>query len=309
MRASLAGWISDAEALRHEEQFQVPQLSVNLGYLHARKDDLYLALVGQLFDQMREGGASLDDWARLGNAFTQFSSAEKEAELANMGIGIDETRLFAAAAFYLGGFPASALLTLRERRFQAANRFQRACFELLARPVAIKSQLVSIILRAVRTGNLQTVDRLQQLVERVASPALHIGPERWITTQLFLHLLTRFRETNIRAVLPDGTSDFWTPLVSSLLEQRPPAWGFFPSQIEAIRAGLLDRPDTFSLQMPTGAGKTAICETLLFRHLRLRPQEAAVLLVPYRSLASELRGTVVRRLNGMGVPAGFAYGG
>lgn len=309
MRASLATWISDTDALRHQEQFRIPQQSVNLAYLHVRRDDFYLALVGQFFAQMREGGAAPEDWARLGNAFHQVSRADKESDLAEIGIGIDETRLFAAGAFYLGGFPASALLTIRERRFKAANRIQRACFELLARPLTIRSPVVGALLTALRTGNLQTVARTEEIVARYATAALRIGPETWIPTQLFLCLLRRFRETNIRAVLPEGGSDFWTPLVSSLLDQRPPAWDFFPSQIEAIRAGLLDRSETFSLQMPTGAGKTALCETLLFRHLRTRPEAAAVVLVPYRSLASELRGTLVRRLNGMGVPAGFAYGG
>src|ERR1035437_360452 len=61
--------------------------------------------------------------------------------------------------------------------------------------------------------------------------------------------------------------------------------------------------------MPTGAGKTALCETLLFYHLSAQPDTVAVLLVPYRSLASELRGSLVRRLNDMGISARCAYGG
>lgn len=277
MRETLARWISDAGAMRHEDQFQIPQPSVRLAYLNERKDDFYLALVGELFHHLRDGEAAPDDWARLGNAFTQFARTEKEAELSQMGVRVDETRLFAATAFYLGGFPASALLTLRERRFTPANRIQRACFELLARPAAINSPIVLALFEAIRTGQLGVLVRIQQIVERHALKALQISPETWIPIQLFLRLLRRFRQTNIRAVLPDGTSEFWTPLVASLLKQTPPTWDFFPSQIEAVRAGLLDSSDTFSLQMPTGAGKTAICETLLFRHLRLHPLEAAVL--------------------------------
>jgi superfamily II DNA/RNA helicase len=61
--------------------------------------------------------------------------------------------------------------------------------------------------------------------------------------------------------------------------------------------------------MPTGAGKTTLCETLLFDHSQRHPLEVAVLLVPYRSLASELRGGVVRRLNGLGISSRCAYGG
>ena len=126
-------------------------------------------------------------------------------------------------------------------------------------------------------------------------------------SRLVERLLRRFSRTNIRAVLPDGWSDFWTPLVTSLISRF--AWEFFPSQIKAIERGMLDSPDTCSLQMPTGSGKTALCETLLYRHAGMTAETVAVLLVPYRSLASELRGSLVARLNAMGISARCAYGG
>ncbi|NLF78308.1 MAG: DEAD/DEAH box helicase [Chloroflexi bacterium] len=72
---------------------------------------------------------------------------------------------------------------------------------------------------------------------------------------------------------------------------------------------MLGGETTFSIQMPTGAGKTALSETLLFYHLTKRPADAAILLVPYRSLAAELRGSLVKRLRHMGVQVRCAYGG
>jgi hypothetical protein len=138
---------------------------------------------------------------------------------------------------------------------------------------------------------------------------LAAGPVEWVPAKLLEHLTHRFRSANIRAVLPDGASGLWNPLVMSLLDRTPPAWEFFPSQIAAITGGLLDRDESYALQMPTGAGKTALCETLLFAHLQRRLGDAAILLVPYRSLASELRTTLVRRLNAMGLRARCAYGG
>src|SRR5262249_2261603 len=87
------------------------------------------------------------------------------------------------------------------------------------------------------------------------------------------------------------------------------SWEFFPSQIEAIERGLLQRIETFALQMPTGAGKTALCETLLYWNARTTDGTVAVLLVPYRSLASELRQSLVKELNAMSISARCAYGG
>src|SRR6185437_16131444 len=123
--------------------------------------------------------------------------------------------------------------------------------------------------------------------------ALEEGPEVWIVARLLRGLLERFQQTNLRAVLPQGADPFWTPLVSSLVDRQPSSWEFFPSQIQAIHGGLLSSANSYALQMPTGAGKTTLCETLLYWHLGAHPNDVAVLLVPFRSLASELKGTLV----------------
>jgi helicase len=165
------------------------------------------------------------------------------------------------------------------------------------------------LLDALRRGDMGALAAMQSVADQAAAAALTSGPDQWISARLFQQLLARFNATNVRAVLPNGGSDFWTPLVTSFLERSPPCWEFFPSQIEAIKRGLLERTDTFALQMPTGAGKTALCETLLYWHAKQTESEVAVLLVPYRSLASELRVTVVKRLNAMNISTRCAYGG
>ncbi|TAK01117.1 DEAD/DEAH box helicase, partial [bacterium] len=217
--------------------------------------------------------------------------------------------LFAAAAFYFGGYSASAYLTLKAADPADVTEYHRACYELLARPSTIRSPHVLTLLGAVKRGNLQVIrDRITETTEQEAN-ALQLGPDEWVGARLFRQMLERFNQTNIRAVLPDGEQDFWDPLVRSLLNRIPPVWDFFPSQIDAFRSGLLSSSSSFSLQMPTGAGKTALCETLLFYHLKKNPNDVAILLVPYRSLASELRGSLVKRLNRMGLYARCAYGG
>lgn len=120
---------------------------------------------------------------------------------------------------------------------------------------------------------------------------------------------TFFTVVNLRAVLPTRPAGFWDPLVQSLLTRSRSTWEFFPSQIHAIQGNLLTDGASFTLQMPTGAGKTTLCETLLFDHLQRHPNEAAVLLVPYRSLASELRRSLVKNLNDLNISSRCAYGG
>lgn len=310
MRASLARWMGDADALRHLEHFRVEQASIDLAHVRSRADDYYIALVGELFERMREGSADGQGWARLGNALAQLAADGQEEMLHAIGVSKSEATLFAAAAFYCGGFPASAHLTTRS--LDPANvesESYRACFDLMARPGTMRSAVGRRLIGALRRGDMPALDGIRGSASRSAQEALTAGPDAWITARLFERLVDRFHATNIRAVLPDGGSEFWTPFVASLLNRSPPSWEFFPSQIEAIQKGLLSRSDTFSLQMPTGAGKTALCETLLYSHAKRTESDVAILLVPYRSLASELRASVVRRLNAMGISSRCAYGG
>lgn len=310
MTASLNRWMADADALLHVEHFQVRQSTLELAHIRSRASDYYIALVGKLFQIMRDGAPGDPAWSRLGNAFAQLAASTDDQHLRLAGISKVEATLYAAAAFYCGGFPASAHLTIRSAPAPMAESEEfRACVDLLARPNQMTSQVGQTVLQALAAGNMELLVAMGQAVHLEQAAALRAGPDAWIPAKLLDRLLGRLLTTNVRAVLPDGGSGFWTPLVHSFLNRRPAAWEFFPSQIDAIQRGLLTRSETFSLQMPTGAGKTALCETLLYWHAKTSTSGVAVLVVPYRSLASELRNTVVKRLNRMGISARCAYGG
>lgn len=307
MTPSLLKWIGDADALRHMDRFGVLEIPITLGYQRTRKDDLYISLVGELFDRMRDGDAAPNDWALLGNALAQYGVPDRANELRGVGVSQSEAAIFSSAAFYFGGFPASACVIARSLLGSPHPEIERACIDLLARPLDVNSQTIRDIKAALIAGEMGAIDAIEAQTSEAANAALRISPDDWIPKRLLQSLLDRFGTTNLRAILPDGGSPFWTQLIASLVGRG--TWDFFPSQIAAIERGLLTRSDTFSLQMPTGAGKTTLCETLLFYHLRTHPDDAAVLLVPYRSLASELRGSLVRHLNQMGISARCAYGG
>lgn len=310
MRASLQGWINDADSARHLSHFSIAQIPIQLARISNRQEDYYISLVGELFRCINLPSCSSSDWAQLGNAFLQFSSETSNEQLRHYGVSQEDAALFAAASFYFGDFPASACLSMRNSPRPGDNESLRAaCFDFLARPPVLKSQIAQTLQNQLKAGAVEQLnDSIEQSVA-VAREALVEGPERWIAATLLSKLLIRFRQTNLRAVLPDGGADFWSPLVESLIDRRPSTWEFFPSQIEAIQGGLLVNTESYALQMPTGAGKTTLCETLLYWHLKRHLADVAIMLVPYRSLASELRGTLVRRLNAMGLPSRCAYGG
>jgi hypothetical protein len=310
MRASLQTWINDADMARHLGQFSVVALPIELAQIGSRLADYYISLVGELFDGIHSMNVPSDDWAQLGNAFLQFSKETPAEQVEALGISRDEAALFAAAAFYFGDFPASACLAMRQSiRPNDPQSPWAVCYDFLARPSDLGSQTAIEVREHLRSGDLLGLGDNVEASATEAQSALAEGPDTWVAAALLSRLLARFEASNIRAVLPDGGSAFWTPLINSFIDRKPSTWEFFPSQIQAIERGLLGNAESYSLQMPTGAGKTTLCETLLYWHLKRNPTHVAIMIVPYRSLASELRHSLVRRLNGLGIAARCAYGG
>jgi helicase len=308
MTNSLSQWIAAADTLRHLEHFQIREIPLEVGFLRTRSDDYYTSLVGELFDRMRENAPESLEWARLGNAFVQYADNDWRAMTSN-GINSAEAALYAATSFYCGGYPASAYLSMLQIRPIPEAGLQRACYDLLVRPAEPTSNEVSSLLTYLRSNDLAALAAANEQSRVNALLALPQGPDAWVLARLYQQLLARFSAVNLRAVLPDRGIGFWNLFVESLISRRPSTWEFFPSQIEAIRGNLLNDGPSFTLQMPTGAGKTTLCETLLFDHLQRHPNEAAIFLVPFRSLASELRRGLVQNLNAMGISARCAYGG
>jgi hypothetical protein len=73
MRESLQSWIRDADALEHVDAFRLKTQLGETDYLQGRLDDLYFALVGELFEHLRESYNDGQEWSRLGNALAQVS--------------------------------------------------------------------------------------------------------------------------------------------------------------------------------------------------------------------------------------------
>ena len=295
---------------RHLGQFSIAEMPIELAQIGSRLEDYYISLVGELFHGVNSPDTPSDDWAQLGNAFLQFSKDMPSEQVGGLGISSDEAALFAAAAFYFGDFPASACLAMRHSaRPPDAQSSWAACYDFLARPSNLASQTAIEVQEHLRSGNLIGLSDGIDACVAVEQNALANGPDVWVAAALLSRLLARFEESNVRAVLPQGGTPFWTPLISSFIDRKPSTWEFFPSQIQAIEGGLLANSESYSLQMPTGAGKTTLCETLLYWHLKRNPNDVAIMIVPYRSLASELRSSLVRRLNALGIAARCAYGG
>lgn len=303
MRQILRKWVADSDTRENIRAFDLQSQSSILGYQAGRANDLYFSLTDELFDCLREEPEDPRDWATLGNALAQLGRTF-------VGVKRSDAMFFSATAFYSGGYSASAYLTMQEADPQDWTlEAYRACYDLLARPDQLISEQVTALVDALRDGRLEEIERAVVDANEAAKEAREQGPEKWVACHVYASLLERFDRVNLRAILPQGGSPRWNPLIESFLDRTPPVWDFFPSQISTIREGLLESDSTYSLQMPTGAGKTALAETLIFSHLTRNPDDVAVLLVPFRALARELRSSLAKRLSSVGLPTKTIYGG
>jgi helicase len=303
VRGTLRSWIVEAQIQQSADDFALDASTGQLDYSDRRRMDLYIALVGELFDLIRSSDGEPRDYATVANAL--------EVEARRLaGTNQSDAHFFSAVAFFMGGYSASAYLAMQRvrRRTLTAPR-ARATLDLITRPRVIRSTRVRDLLDLIRSGTSGGLSASAEKARFIANEVIDDGPEAWISRYLYGKILGRLTETNVRAVLPDGNSQVWDPLVNSFLERRPPVWDFFPSQIQAIESGLLTSTESFSLQMPTGAGKTALMETLIFSHLANSPEDLVVLLVPFRALARELRTTLAARLERVGLKTRTIYGG
>lgn len=304
MRDDLRRWIADADTRGKAGILARDELMPDLAYQEGRDSDLQSTLTGELFNLIRYGTDDPRDWGTVANGFTRLSRRLE-------GPPRSDLFFYAAAAFYLGGYSASAYLTIRKaRRDHLEFDFYAACYDLLARPDTVQSSQVIELLAALRSGDPFTVQLARDTAVTAVEEARATGPDAWVSAVVFAALLEKFVATNVRAVLPGGQDSNWDPLVNSFISRRPPVWDFFPSQRVAIEAGLLTSDETYSLQMPTGAGKTALIETLIFSHLSSRTEDSlAVVLVPFRSLGTELRASLGQNLTALGYPTRTIYGG
>jgi hypothetical protein len=307
MRESLTEMVSSGDGWKQATDLNLSPPDL-FSPVSRRFDDLFIALVGEFFDLVRQKDADPTAWSALGRGLSLFASDQHVCDKA--GVSRFEAAAMAASAFYMGGFPASAFVTLRAFPISAqASEARRYAYDLLLRPSVLRSEGGGRLSRALMDGNLAAIEEEAKAASLDARKALYEGPGEYAAARMLEAQLRRFALANLRAVLPDGSTPFWTDWVQSAVGRRPPMWEFFPSQIEAIEAGFLVKDEPFSLQMPTGAGKTSICELLVYSELKRNPSATSIMLVPYRSLASELRGSIVSRLSKLGVPSRSVYGG
>ncbi len=313
MNSRLRSLMAQMESWEAANEFGIPEKDWAKYEVRTRSDDLYVACICEIFDALRledqkKRESTLDSLAKILVIYSR-SAAARHLK----GIEQKLNQLYAAGLFYLAGRPASATFLVRQLNTLPAglNGEEIFLYDFLARNVsrdAVLNKPVAAFIESADDNMLDVATR--ELHGRVKS-GLESDARQFIAATLAEKALQRFATTNVwtslRQRAPDFSAKAWRPFF--LNGKSFAMWELLPSQILGLAAGLLDDADiTVSLQMPTSAGKTSLCEVLLFNEVKVRKKKV-LFLVPFRALAAEIRSGMSARLEASGIEIMASHGG
>ena len=304
-------WIAESESWQSFIDFKLNQKDQADYPFLKRWEDFYLSLMSSGFDSI---GTVLKetnnrDYVSLAKGLVIYSLDEKNKYFS--GVDVKDNILYASGFYYLAGFPASAFLL--SKRFSIDSyetEIDQFISSFLRREFIEANEYNYILKDYLESGNLEILDRLLRILHAEKTHALDHGYRTYSSLKLAQSLITHFKQNNIWSDLlsqnPD--EDVWSDYIQRNIRKSVPIWSFFPSQQKAIESGALNQ-DSFSFQMPTSAGKTALSELLIYYTRRTNLDSKILYLAPFRSLASELKLTMGKDLGSLGISVKSIYGG
>jgi len=312
LNSLLRNMMAQMESWEAATEFGIPETELAQYGVRRRANDVYIACLASIFDVLRVENREQQEIELAALAKTLILYSRSSAARYLRGVEKHLNQVYSSALYYLAGLPATA--TLLARNLDGIDgTSEEECFlqGFLGRRVVEKNVLSLLLSNILQTDTTAQLDDLHgNLSERVRS-GLHDDPRKFIAAKLALACALRFKETNVWDALRQHaagyTTDAWRPFFGNT--QAFPLWELLPSQMTAIRAGLLsDDDETMSLQMPTSAGKTALCELLIYHEVKIRNRRV-LFLVPFRALAAEIRDGMSQRLASAGVRVIASHGG
>lgn len=302
-------WLREAEQWKINIDFGVKDKQVEF---EKRYDDFYLTLSSILFDILDEESENKEEILLKIARGLQIFSLDRTRDCFR-GIDYYENMLVSAGIYYLTDYTANS--------FILASLFDYEDYDS-----EISLFLLSFFKKDLNHNNDYTKmlrnffienderylnDLIDEILKKVELTFLD-SPEKYFLYKIAYVILCRLREDNLWLDLlsnSDLDKEVWKDYVRVKIARGSNVWGLFPSQKKALQNGILTREESFSLQMPTSAGKTMLTELIIFYFIKKNPGSKALFIAPYRALASEMKASFTQRLRRMGIKVKTAYGG
>lgn len=312
MADTLLRWINDASAYELLNTYGIEQQElysfVNNG------EDFYISLLNRMFFTMRNRDVEPDNKKGILLQIVKGLQVYSEESTAQNfdGVNCNNNLLYIAAIYYLCEYNAlSQLYMWRARKYEFENESAQLLYSILAgsEKYAKKGNELCLLLREYMYSGIEGIlctikNRLQEKIKQHDYTSL----DDFFDTHVVVWVLERFCMSNLwKILIPHGGKELWGDYISYSVKNH--IYALLPSQEDAISKGLLNYTRSFSLKMPTSAGKTFLTELLVYQELKKNPAAKILYLAPLRSLSRELKERYGRLSHEFNFDFRAAYGG
>jgi superfamily II DNA/RNA helicase len=312
MNGRLRNLMAQMESWEAANEFGIPEVSWADYDARRRSDDLYISCLSNVFDSLRvaDAGTRLAELDALAKTLVIYSRSAAIRHLTGIERGLNQ--LYSAALYYMADRPATAQFLTRSLSFgDTAIEEEIFLRDFLGHRLDGTNELTTTLRQFMESGRPAILQALTETLAERERLGLLEEPRKFIAARFGAFALRRFAETNVWHNLQrhaaSADPEIWRAFFFNA--RSFPMWELLPSQITALHSGMLNAEErAISLQMPTSAGKTSLCELLIFHEVRVR-QRKVLFLVPFRALAAEIATGMSGRLEACGVNIIASYGG
>ena len=308
------------KALTDSEKYEM-QRSYEVGLVEdydfkRRQEAYYTELLCRMFDLLKAWDADHENRRELQEKLLKIAKglllfSDKATEKEFNHINKENNALFVATIYYMCGYEAIAALFLRRMTYISFETVAAKELYSLIQGKDYRGEeehYESIVLGAINSGSLEPIIELNHKLSERRKAFNYDSEREFIDEQLLRYALHKFIESNLLSDLTKYDSGIdWTSYVQYSAKEG--ILTLLQSQREALDNGLLSFTNSFSLSMPTSAGKSYITELLIYQELTRNPKSKILYLAPLRSLSRELGEKFEKIHNHFRYKVAVKYGG
>lgn len=282
-----------------------------------RQEAYYVELFCRMYELLRkreEDGKHREQYEqvllKIAKGLLVFSDPSTEDEFTH--INKQNNTLIVATIYYICGYEAIASLLLKRMgEVFYETRAAQQLYSLIRGkeyPDGEEKQGASIVLRFLLSGQHHELAEYEHELKEKRSLFSYSSEREFFDEQMMMFALNRFMANNLTSdlYLYDPKTD-WEQYIKYSANEG--ILTFLPSQRDALEKGLLNFEGSFSLNMPTSAGKSYITELLIYQELTNNSDSKVLYLAPLRSLSRELGAKFEKIKQFFGYKVSVKYGG
>lgn len=315
MNKTLSKWIIDTVAADMRSSYRRAQ-ALPFGYeFMDRYADFYVNMLTRMFNILNgeysdryDENEQRQELLNLVHGMEIFNERWTQSEFA--GVDRNDNALYVAVIYYLCDYEAVAAMYIKDCRFMDLRTdAARTIFYIISGGRIEDNEIEDYGINAWLTqGDTSVLSQFMRFHEECAEQMIYDNADDFFDSQLLLHVLKKFQTDNIRKDLCTlDNSISWNQYLEYSFHKH--IFSFLPSQREALHKGLLGFKRSFSLRMPTSAGKSYLTELLIYQELQKVPDAKILYLAPLRSLGHELREKYKNISRQLGFTYRSLYGG